>query len=102
MPTKRRKTDFSPAAGPLSTRELLEVLVKHYGISEGKYELAIEFAIATGPVGPNAEEMVPGVVFGVRSVALAAVETDTATSVDAARLAPPEAARKSRAKKIPA
>lgn len=99
MSTDRRKTDFRPIQAPLSMKELVAVLVKHYGLTEGKYDLGIEFQIGTGPVGPNTEEMMPGVILGVKSVGLAPAKGDTSTSVDASEVAPIPGEKKTRAKK---
>ena len=87
-PINRRKTDLSspnPSLS-LSITELTAVLVKHYGLNDGKYELAIEFQIGVGPVGPPNEQLLPGVIFGVKSVGLSPAKGDTLTSVDASTL----------------
>jgi hypothetical protein len=68
MLTKRRKDDF--VAAPLSMHELVEVLAKHYGVESDKFDLAVEFQIGTGPVGPDKNDPLPGVIFGIKSVAL--------------------------------
>jgi len=89
MPTtNRRKTDLASDAPAfsLSMNELTAVLVKHYGLTEGKYELGIEFQIGVGPVGPPNQQLLPGVVLGVKSVGLSPSAVDTATTVDAATL----------------
>jgi len=49
-----------PIATPLSMRDLATVLVKHYGLHEGCYDLMIEFQIGMGAVGPNADALNPG------------------------------------------
>lgn len=80
-------------------RELAEVLVKHYGLKEGKYDLGIEFHIGTGPVGPNVEELVPGVILGVKSVGLAAAKTESGSTVDAAAIQATASPKKTRSKR---
>lgn len=74
--TNRRKTDSSDIVNSISTKELVSVLTKHFGLEEGGYELGIEFQIGVGPVGPSSEELVPGVVLGVKSVGLSRREKD--------------------------
>lgn len=103
MSTNRRKTDFDAVHPPLSIKELTAVLVKHYGLTEGKYDLGIEFQIGTGGVGPNPEELLPGVILGIKSVGLAPAKGNAKNSIDASEVAstPPE--KKPRAKKaVPA
>lgn len=68
--TKRRKSDFNPSMPPLSMKELTDVLVKHYNLPEGKYDLEVEFQIGTGPVGPNKDDLIPGVILGVKSIGI--------------------------------
>lgn len=68
MLTKRRKDDY--LADPLSIHELVDVLAKHYGVESAKFDLAVEFQIGTGPVGPDKRDPLPGVIFGIKSVAL--------------------------------
>lgn len=100
-PTNRRKTDLasdSPAYS-LSMTELTAVLIKHYGLTEGKYELGIEFQIGVGPVGPPNQQLLPGVVLGVKSVGLSPAVVDTTTTVNAATLEEVPSPKKTRAKK---
>lgn len=104
MSTNRRKTDFAAINSPLSMKELKEVLVKHYGLPEGKYDLGIEFHIGTGPVGPSSEELVPGVILGVKSIGLSPSKEEASTGnniaegelIEPIRQAP---AKKARSKK---
>lgn len=106
MSTNRRITDFSSAYPPLSIAELVELLAKHYKLASGQYDLGIEFHIGTGPVGPNTEELVPGVIIGVRSIGLTpskvVASTDEGNSKDdePSESAAPTPAKKSRPKKI--
>ena len=83
MSTKNAADDFDAVAPPLSMQELARVLVRHYGLSTGKYDLGIEFQIGTGPVGPDKASLVPGVILGVKSVGLARSTTDGPMTVDA-------------------
>jgi len=98
MSTNRRKTDFDSINAPLSMKELVEVLVKHYGLADGDYDLGIEFHIGTGPVGPNSEELVPGVVLGVKSVGLAHAKPSASVEPTSGQKSP-SPAKKPRAKK---
>lgn len=84
-------------------RDLTEVLIKHYGINEGSYDLAIEFQIGTGPVGKTADGLVPGAMIGVNKVGIIeskmvdGVALKTSTTVDAALVNPLKPPRKKKA-----
>jgi hypothetical protein len=97
MSTNRRKSDF--AAEPLSMKELTEVLVKHYGLPKGAYDIGIEFQIGTGKVGPSNEELLPGIILGVKSVGLAQTKAADIDSAHASEDAPAAIEKKPRAKK---
>ena len=99
MSNNRRKTDFDAVPTPLSMKELTAVLVKHYGLKEGKYDLGIEFQIGTGPVGPYKEELLPGIILGVKSVGLALAKDDAPNTIDAAEVVPTSSEKKTRTKK---
>ncbi len=77
----------------LSLRDLAGVLVKHYEIHEGRYELFIEFQIGTGPIGPDPEHLIPGAMIGLSKVGLRLSLGEGSTMVDAAIINPkiPEA-----------
>ena len=99
MSTNRRKNDFAAINSPLSMKELTQVLVKHYGLPEGKYDLGIEFHIGTGPVGPSSEELVPGVILGVKSIGLSPSKEGGSTGNNVAEAAAIEPTRQTPAKK---
>lgn len=84
-------TDKSPinsisesVEAPLSIRELASVLVKHYGLHEGCFDLLVEFQIGTGAVGPDPAAPIPGAMIGVSRIGLMPSRTDGFTTVDAA------------------
>ena len=73
------------------------MLIRHHGVHEGRYKLAVGFKIGVGNVDLTAEQL-PGAVIGVESVSLVAVGPDyqQPDAVDAAQVnpAPPAKARK--------
>jgi hypothetical protein len=69
-------------------RDLTAVLVKHYGIHEGRYDLLIEFQIGMGAVGPDPASLTPGAMIGVSRVGLMPAKGNGPTSVDAALVNP--------------
>lgn len=84
----------APIGTPLSMRDLAAVLVKHYGLHEGRYDLLIEFQIGMGAVGPDPTALTPGAMIGVSRVGLMPSQTDGPTTVDAAIVNPAKKARK--------
>lgn len=79
---------FFPVEPPLSMRDLTTVLIKHYGIHEGRYDLLIEFQIGMGAVGPDPASLIPGAMIGVSKVGLMPAKVNGPTSVDAALVNP--------------
>lgn len=74
---------------PLTMRELATVLVKHYGLHEGRYDLLIEFQIGMGLFGPNPEMTNPGAMVSVRKIGLIkSSPVDSPMTVDASLVNP--------------
>jgi hypothetical protein len=84
----------TPISDPLSLRELAEVLIKHYEIHEGNYDLALEFQIGVGQVGPNPELQLPGAMVSVSRIGLIQATNIRPTTVDASIVNPPKRKRK--------
>lgn len=80
-------------------REITELLVKHHGLHEGLYDLALEFQIAVGAVGPDPASIVPGAMFGVRRIGIMKTEKAGVSTVDAAQVNPSIPTKKVAAKK---
>lgn len=94
MSTDKVAAQDAPINPPLSMQELTALLIKHYGIHEGRYNLAMEFQISSGAVGPDPTHLLPGLVIGMAKVGLSASITDDPTTVDAALVNPAKPARK--------
>ncbi|MGZ5055194.1 MAG: hypothetical protein ACXWAT_09665 [Methylobacter sp.] len=96
MPTNNaQNTDTrSPISDPLSLKELGEVLIKHYGIHEGIYDLVLEFQIGVGQVGPTPEVQFPGAMVSVSRIGLTQATTIGQTTVDASIVNPLKIKRK--------
>jgi hypothetical protein len=56
--------------------EICELIAKHFGLTEGKYELMVEFKIGMGAFGPTPEDRVPGAMIGVNKIGLAQIEAN--------------------------
>lgn len=83
-----------PVKDPLSLRELAVVLVKHYGLTEGVFDLMVEFQIGVGAVGPDKENALPGAMMGVRKIGLLPSLTPGPNTVDAAIIHPAKKSNK--------
>lgn len=91
--------------GSHELREITELLVKHHGLHEGIYDLAIEFQIAVGGMGMDSSSILPGVMFNVRHIGISKATNIGVSTVDAAEVNPrsaakPSATKQSAAKKI--
>jgi len=84
---------------PLTMRELATVLVKHYELHDGRYDLLVEFQIGMGLFGPNPEMTNPGAMVGVSKVGLIpSSPIDSLMTVDAALVNPRPRAKKKTSK----
>lgn len=96
-PVAQGAAEAKPIDTPLTLRDLTALLIKHYDLHEGLYNLLIEYQIGVGPVGPSPDQMLPGAMIAIRGAGLAAAPKGTANSVDAAEVNPrtmPRANRK--------
>ncbi|MEA2115644.1 MAG: hypothetical protein U9P36_09700 [Thermodesulfobacteriota bacterium] len=85
MSTKPAK-QATPIVPPLTLKELGEVLVKHYNLKEGRYEVLVEFMIGMGSVGPTPESRLPGAMLGLNKIGLVKVDHDGPLTINAADL----------------
>jgi hypothetical protein len=84
--TRKKEAIRKPIEHPLTIPELGKLLVKHYGLVEGKYDVLVEFGIGTGAVGPTPETRVPGAMIGVNKIGLIPTKTVSPLTIDAAKL----------------
>jgi len=96
MSTDKPATSWTPTPveAPLSMRDLAGVLVRHYDLHQGHFDLLVEFQIGTGAVGPDATALTPGAMIGVSRIGLMPSKTDGPTTVDAAIINPAKKPRK--------
>ena len=88
----------TPVDAPLSLGELTVLLVKHYGLTEGTFDLMLQYQIGTGAVGPDKNRLVPGVMIGVSQVGLIPSPKVGPNTVDASLINPTKKPRKRPAK----
>lgn len=86
--------------GMRELREITELLVRHQGLHEGLYDLAVEFQIGVGGVGPSPELVLPGAILGVKRIGLKQALALGPTTVDASVINPLGVAKKVAAKKV--
>lgn len=67
-----------------SMRELTEMLVKHEGLTEGKWMLSVEFGITATNLGPDSENLTPAAVVPIVNVGLIESDKINNLTVDAA------------------
>ena len=87
----------------LDHREMLELLIKHVGVGEGRWMLMANFAISPGNFGPSPDQAVPGVAVALQKIGIQRAESKTAVelTLDASAVNPPPKARKVPASKRP-
>lgn len=78
----------APIGTPLSARDLTSVLIKHYGLHEGLYDLLVEFQISVGAVGPDPSSLSPGAIVGLGRIGLAPAIPNSSMATDAAVVNP--------------
>ena len=84
----------APVGQPLSMKEMAELLVKHYGLRAGRFDLMIEYQLGTGGVGPDKEGLLPGLMIGIARVGLVPSTQPGALTVDAREVNPPTKSRR--------
>jgi hypothetical protein len=72
----------------LTLKDVTAIIIKYRGLHEGLYNLAFQFQIAVGAVGPSPETVVPGAMIGVSGVGLERVPGAGPHTVDAAVVNP--------------
>lgn len=78
----------SEQVGNLTLKELAVLLVKHFKVHEGLYEVNLGLQIGIGAVGPTPENAVPGVMVGVSNIGLVKAIKENPHTVDAASVNP--------------
>ena len=80
---------LSPVKPPLSMKELASLLVKHYDLRAGTFDLMVEYQLGTGAVGPDKEHLLPGLMIGIAKVGLVPSAKSGPVTVDAGEVNPP-------------
>lgn len=96
MQSPTSNQNAAPFLTPMTLKELAELLIKEKNLHEGLFDLAFEFQIAVGGVGPTTESLVPGAMIGVSRVGLTQTQQVGPHTVDAALVNPAQALPKKR------
>lgn len=89
-----------PAADPLTIKEIVALLIKHYGFHEGQFDLLSEYQFGLGAFGPSPESITPGVMVGLTKLGLIRAPNPGPLTVDAAEVNPEPPRRVARARKV--
>lgn len=84
---------------PLSMKAVTELLVKHYELHEGFYDLLVQFNIGLGAVGPDVSSRSPGAMISLAKMGLIRSSAESGTAVDAGVVNPPSKLRKAKVAK---
>jgi hypothetical protein len=84
----------TPVQSPLTMKELATVLVKHYNLTEGKFDLLVEFQFAAGQFGIDPASLSPAMMVGISKLGLIPSVQDGPNTVDASTVNAKRTARK--------
>ena len=73
---------------PLPLQELAALLVRHYGLHVGLWDVALQMQVAIGQLGPAPDKALPGAMIGVSGIGLARAAQAGPLTVDAAKINP--------------
>jgi hypothetical protein len=68
----------------LKLKELLELLIRHFDIHEGVYDISVDFQVGVGAIGPSPDQLLPGAMIGVSAIGIAAADKAGPNTADAA------------------
>lgn len=80
--------------GTFNLKELAVLLIKHFDIHEGLYEVNVGLQLAVGAVGPTPELAVPGAMFGIANIGLVKAKQTSPLTVDAKEANPIKKSKK--------
>lgn len=78
----------------LALKELGAVLIRHYGLHEGLYDVSFEIIMGGGRFADEGGLPMPGAFIGIRQVGLVRVEKPTDNTLDASVVNPAAAVAK--------
>jgi hypothetical protein len=83
----RRCQLAEPTQYMLSHKELVTALVKHQGLTQGIWQLAVNFGFGASNVGENVNGLNPAAIIPVIGIGIQLVTTESNLTIDASTLA---------------
>jgi len=78
---------------PLQLKDIGTLLVKHYGLHEGTWDVSFEMNVAIGQLGSSADKRLPGAMFMISRIGLIRAAALGPYTINAAEVNPGPAAR---------
>jgi hypothetical protein len=69
-------------------RELGVLLVKHYGLHQGLWDVGLQMQVSIGNFGPIPDKALPGAMFNIAAIGLAKATVIGPLTLDAAEVNP--------------
>lgn len=67
----------------LPLKEVGRALVQHFGLTEGLWDVTIEFKLAAAAIGPTPDDVLPSAIASVSQIGLSRVDKAGPSTVDA-------------------
>jgi hypothetical protein len=80
-------TDAPPT--PIPLKEVGGLLVKHYGLHEGLWDVALEMQVGIGLLGPTPADVLPGATLRISRIGLTRAPLVGPLTINAAEINPP-------------
>lgn len=71
-----------PTQYTFAHKELVEILVKHLGITEGRWQLLLNFGLGAGNVGPDEQHLDPVGMIVVNKIGIQKIEDQSQPSTN--------------------
>lgn len=73
---------------PLAHKDLVAVLLRHYEIHEGEWDILVELMLGAGPIKPAPDQAYPGALVGITRIGIQKTEIKGPATVDASVVNP--------------
>lgn len=73
-------------AEQLTLKQLTEILIRHYNLTEGFYELSVEINFTAANAGPSQDQVLPSAIVSFSRVGLAVSSAESPLAIDAATI----------------
>lgn len=87
-PTKENESAVPTPAQEVTLKDLAVILVKHFELHEGLYEVGFRFNVGIGNLGLSPDDSAPGALFTIGGVGLSKSTKPGPITVDAAEVNP--------------